>query len=114
MFLATYAGMSIRKKNFLTLRIVHIFTHISSQQPLIEHLIHANTEAHLPRRKRQRHDACGDAGATIARPAGAAVVDAVEQTDPPAPAAAASDVNVVVIVVVAEEESGGFLQELPT
>ena len=34
-----------------------------TQQPQIEHLIHANTEAHLPRRKRQLHDATDDGDA---------------------------------------------------
>ena len=47
----------------------------------------------------------GAADPVPARPTGAPVVDAVEQTAPPAPAPAATafNVNVVAIVVVAEE-----------
>jgi hypothetical protein len=87
----------------------------SPQQPQIEHLNRANTntEAHLPRHKRQRHDACGDAGATIARPAGASVVNTLEQTALPTPATAASDVDVVAIVVVAEDTAAPPLPPLP-
>ncbi len=61
------------------------------------------TQTLRPRHKPQRHDACGDAGTSIARPAGASVVDMIKQTAPPAPAAPASDAEVVAILVVTEE-----------
>ena len=61
MFLTSYAGMSIQKKILSDTAYVHIIsTSSSSQYPQIEHLIHANTEAHLPRLKRQLHDATDD------------------------------------------------------
>ena len=64
MFLTKYAGMSIRKKILSDTAYVHnLPTSSSSQEPQIEHLIHANTEAHLPRRKRQLHDATDDGDA---------------------------------------------------
>jgi len=64
MFLATYAGMSLWKKILSDTAYVHnLPTSSSSQEPQIEHFIHANTEAHLPRRKRQLHDATDDGDA---------------------------------------------------
>ena len=65
MFLATYAGMSIQKKNLSDTAYVHIISTSSSQQPQIEHLIHANTEA---RRRRRQHggSAQRDCGGSLA------------------------------------------------